>query len=126
MMWGGDPIGDVDTQPAVVQKVQPPLTGSLKLGAQEGMNRIVSQLFPPQNGLQFRRLDLRLSTKDDIFAVSALVEGCRFTLESLEVCAGENGMSVRLPVHTNISFCRRGIIRFHRPLESDQTQRRSA
>ena len=27
MVWGGDSIGDVDTQPAVVQKVQPPLTG---------------------------------------------------------------------------------------------------
>ena len=63
MVWGGDPVGDVDTQPAVVQKVQPPLTGSLKLGAQEGMNRIVSQLFPPQNGLQFRRLDLKLMPK---------------------------------------------------------------
>ena len=125
MVWGGNPTGDVDTQPAVIQKVQPPLTGSLKLGAQEGINRIVSQLFHPQNDLQFRRLDLMLSTKDDIFAVSAL-EGCRFTLESLEVCAGDNGMFVRLPVHTDISFCRRGTIRFHRPLESDRTQRRTA
>ena len=72
MVWGGDSIGDVDTQPAVFRRFNLHSPGSLKLGAQEGMNRIVSQLFPPQNGLQFRRLDLRLSTKDDIFVVSAL------------------------------------------------------
>ena len=89
--WGGDQIEDIDGQPVIVQ---PPLTGSLNLYAQEGMNYIVSQLFPPQNSLNFRKLSLGLICKKDIFVTSALVQRCSFTLEFLEIDAGDCGMSV--------------------------------
>ena len=127
--WGGDQIEDVYGQPAFVQ---PPLTGSLNLYAQEGMNHIVSQLFPPQNGLYFRKLDLGLIRKEDIFATSALVEGWYFTFESLEAYAVHRSMTVRpLRSHQWLipqqSIVRpRGITKFERPLESDRTQRRGA
>ena len=90
--WGGNPIEDIDEQPGVVQ---PPLTGTLQLNTQDRMSHTVSQLFPAQNGLYFRKLDLRLSREEDIFEIAALVKRCRLTLESLCVCAGYCGTSVR-------------------------------
>ena len=92
--WGGDQVEEVDRQPVVAQ---PPLTGSLNLFAQEGMNHIVSQLFLSQNSLHFRKLRLELICKEDIFATSAVVERCYFTLESLEAHVVRHSMSVRPP-----------------------------
>ena len=79
---GDHSIEDIDGQHAAVQ---PPLTGSLELFVEHGMDYIVSRLFPSQNNLHFRELDLELTHENDILVVSALVERCRFTLESLKV-----------------------------------------
>ena len=53
IMWGNDPIEDFNGQYIVVQ---PLLARSLTLDVKEGMNRVVSQLFPLQNDLRFRNL----------------------------------------------------------------------
>ena len=89
--WSNGPIEGIDGQPAAIQ---PPLTGCLGLAAQDGMTPIVSRLFPTQNSLHLRELDLELICEEDVFATSALVERCRFTLESLKVGVGSCGMSV--------------------------------
>ena len=94
IVWGDEPIEDFNGQHTVVQ---PPLASSLTLDVKEGMNRVVSQLFPLQNDLRFRELDLALICEEDVFEISALVERCRFTLESLEIGTGHCGMSVLFP-----------------------------
>ena len=94
IVWGDDPIEDFNGQHTVVQ---PLLARSLTLDVKEGMNRVVSQLFPSQNDLRFRELDLALICEEDVFEISALVERCRFTLESLKVGNGHCGMSVLFP-----------------------------
>ena len=55
IVWGDDPIEDFNGQHTVVQ---PPLARSLTLDVKEGMNCIVSQLFPLQNNLRFRERDI--------------------------------------------------------------------
>jgi hypothetical protein len=92
IVWGDDPIEDFVGQLTVVQ---PPLVRSLTLDVKEGINHVVSHLFPPHNSLNFRQLNLWLAREEDIFEISALVERCRSTLESLEVGTGKCcGMSV--------------------------------
>ena len=88
---GDDPIEDIDGPHAAVQ---PPLTGCLELYARDGMDYLVSRLFPTQNDLYFRKLDLESADEVDILVVSALVERCRFTLESFKVDIGHYRMSV--------------------------------
>ena len=88
---GDDPIEDIDGPHAAVQ---PPLTGCLELFVQDGMDYIVSRLFSSQNSLYFRKLDLELAYEVDILVVLALVERCRFTLESFKVDIGRYRMSV--------------------------------
>ena len=58
------------------------------------MNHVVSRLFPLQNDLRFRELDLTLICEEDVFEISALVERCCVTLESLEIGPGHCGMFV--------------------------------
>ena len=82
IVWGNDPIEDFNGRHTVVQ---PLLARSLSLDVKEGMNRVVSQLFPSQIDLRFRELDLALICEEDVFEISALVERCRFTLEYLNL-----------------------------------------
>ena len=91
LVWSGDLIDDTDGQPTTVQ---PPLTGMLNIDAHKGMEHIIPQLFPPQNGLHFRKLDLGLFCEHDVLVTSTLVERCSLTLESLEVCGGNCGVSL--------------------------------
>ena len=79
------PIEDIDGQHAAAQ---PPLLRSLVVYARDGIGPIVSRIFPPQSGLHIRYLHLALTCEDDVFVLSALVERCRFTLESLKVHTG--------------------------------------
>ena len=88
--WDTPLIENADRQPTIVQ---PPLTGTLRLGALEGMSPIISQLLSPLGGLRFRKLELSLHREEDISSISALV-GCCLTLESLRVNFGICGASV--------------------------------
>ena len=81
MMKNGQ-IEDIGRQPTAVQ---PPFTGTLHILVQYGMRSTISRLFPLQNDLHFRELDLGLWYDDDISVVSTLVRRCYFTLESLKV-----------------------------------------
>ena len=75
-----------DGQATVVQSLAPPsLTGSLELDVWVQADFMISRLLSVPGGLHFRRLRLRLSVQRDASPIAALVEGCRFTLESLEV-----------------------------------------
>lgn len=101
--WGGDPIEDIDGQPVVVRpKSADRLSESL---CEEGMDYVISRLFPLCNGIHFRKLDLRLICGEDIFEIAAIVERCCFALESLEVCIGHYDMFTYFSVHYNSLFC---------------------
>ena len=89
IVWGGDPIDDIDGLPTTIQ---PPLTGTLKINLQPEMGHIISKLFPPQNGLHFRKLDL-VFCEPAFLVMSMLVETCSLTLESLKVYVDDRGVS---------------------------------
>ena len=102
-------IDDIDGQSAAPL---PPLTGSLEIFSQGRMNSVVSRFFPPQNSLHFRELGLELVHQNDILVISALVERCRFTLESLKVYSAPHCRFVRdlCTYRWLISICRRTIV----------------
>ena len=73
-------------QPAIIQpSSSPPLTGSLGLYVDGGMDPFVSLLLSLPNGLHFRNLDLDWHPAADVSSSTELVEGCCSTLESLKI-----------------------------------------
>ena len=87
------------------------------------MRHFASQLFPPQNGPRFRKLDLELILEEDIFEIAALGKGVVLPSNLSRSMLDTAVRPLGLFVHTNGLFCRPGIIRFDRPLKSDWTQR---
>ena len=80
-----DSDDSLDKQPIVIQpSTLPAFTGSLDLHLKMGKDFIISWLLSLPGGLHFRKLRLRLNREKDTLAATALVERCRFTLESLE------------------------------------------
>ena len=69
---------------AVVQSPNPPaFTGTLDLFLGNRMDFIVPQLLSLPNGLHFRELKVHWDQEKDISLTTALVGGCRSTLETL-------------------------------------------
>ena len=85
------PIDGHDKLPTAQPSNPPAFTGSLKL--EGGMHHVANQFLSLQSGLRFRELHLTWKHKGDISATIALVEMCRYTLESLNIVNGLNGTS---------------------------------
>ena len=81
--WMGCDDGSSEQPAAVQPPSSPPFTGSLRLYHGQGLITIVGQLSFLLNNLRFRRLDLMLNHKDDIFLATEFLESCSLTLESL-------------------------------------------
>ena len=67
----------------------PVFTGSLELRLHVRMEPIVSSLLSLPGGLRFRRLCFAFSYEADVLSATALMEGCRSTLESLKFGSGD-------------------------------------
>ena len=103
--WGGDPIEDIDGQPVVVRpKSADRLSESL---CEEGMDYIISRLFPLCNGIHFRKLDLRLICGEDIFEIAAIVDpsGVILSLNLSRSALDTTICSLDFSVHYNSLFC---------------------
>ena len=78
-------------------KIQPPstpvFTGSLELLPSSGMEHLTPRFLSLPGGLHFRRICFTLQGKADVLSMTALVEGCCSTLESLTVGNEGRGMS---------------------------------
>ena len=74
--------------------IQPPLTGSLTLSAQDGAHLIVSRLLSLPDGLRFRELNLGCNYEEDTLSMTTLVERCCSTLESLAIGGSDLGACI--------------------------------
>ena len=83
--WSGSNKVSVDKAISIRSLVSPPFTGFLELDLKAGLDLVASRLLSLPGGLHFRRLRLMLNQEKDVVPVMALVEGCRSTLESLEI-----------------------------------------
>jgi len=76
----------------LVQRSNPPaLTGSLEL---LGVGLLARQLLSVPGGIHFRKFTLEWEHGEDISLITALVEKCAHTLESLDVTCGPSGMYI--------------------------------
>ena len=71
--------------------ISPALTGCLDLCLETKTDLVASWLLSLPGGLRFRELRLAVYEEEDMLPAIALVEGCRFTLESLEVSRLSDG-----------------------------------
>ena len=100
--WIGRDETPDDQTTAIQSLTSPSFNGSLELDLWTGTDFMASGLLSLPGGLHFRRLHLELDKEIDASPITALVEGCRFTLGSLEVACNTNGASIYLiRVHTN-------------------------
>ena len=123
-IWIGS--NDFDDQTtAILPSISPSFTGCLKLDLRTQASFVASQLLSLSNGLHFRKLHFTLNEQKDTSQITALVEECCFTLESLEVVCELFSMVIshRCPQWPLISVCRQRAIGVDRPLESHTTQR---
>ena len=74
----------------------PIFTGSLVLSGR-GAKHIARRLLLLLGGLRFRELTLACRCQEDILLTTALVEGCSYTLESLEITQLPICASIRHP-----------------------------
>ena len=81
--WMGCDDGSNEQPTGAQPPSSPPFTGSLRLYHGQGLITVVGQLSFLLNNLRFRRLDLMLNHKDDIFLATEFLESCSLTLESL-------------------------------------------
>jgi hypothetical protein len=87
-----------DMLSTVVQPpTSPPLTGSLELNMEEGMEPIIDWLLSLPGGIHFRKLTWTWVREGDHVSMMALVEGCSHTLESLDISWRLLGTSTRCP-----------------------------
>ena len=83
-----------DQETAVQSLVSPPFTGFLELDLNTGLDFVASWLLSLPGGLHFRSLHLTLYRLRDNVPATALVEGCGFTLESLEIAREMSGLFI--------------------------------
>ena len=119
---------DFNEQPAIPQPhSSPPFTGLLNLSVHvpEGMKSITRWLLLLPSGLRFRDVRLRLGCDEDVSPISALVEACSSTLETLEIDCLIYRTFVSHPCRHRwlTTVCRR-VSRLDRSLEGDETQER--
>ena len=85
-----------DVLSAVVRPSNPPkFTGSLDLFMRRGMKSTARRLLSLPSGIHFQKLTLRLFREEDLLLITALVQGCSSTLESLGVICGPSCTSIR-------------------------------
>ena len=123
--WVGNNDAPEDQTTAIRSLISPPFTGSLELDLWAGMDLMASRLLSLPGGLHFRRLSLTLNQREDALPMTALVEGCRSTVESLEIGCIISGSFVyhMCPHQQLILICRPATV-LYGPLESHTTQRR--
>jgi hypothetical protein len=73
----------------------PTFTGSLKLLLWAEAKPITYWLLSLPGGIHFRKFIWRWSREEDILSMMALVEGCFYTLESLDIIYGLPGESIQ-------------------------------
>ena len=85
-------------QPTITQSSSsPPFTGSLELRLHSVMEPIASSLLSSPGSLCFQQLCLVFCCEEEVLSMTALVEGCCSTLESLEIKSGPLGTFFRQP-----------------------------
>ena len=116
----------LDEQPTIIQpSTSPALTGSLQLCVRARMDPVVSRLLSLPNGLHFRKIDLKWHHVADTSSTTALVQGCRSTLESLKIDSGILRTLVQQPCpHQWLIFVCRRIVSAGQPQQGNETQRR--
>ena len=91
-----------DGFPTTIQLTNPPaLTGSLELQLGGRIGPIVPRLLSLPGGIRFRSLTLTLCREEDHSLVNALLEGCSYTLESLNISHNLNCTSIDIHTHTD-------------------------
>ena len=128
-IWADDDDDDdddgSDRLSTVVQPSSPPMfTGSLELLLGEGgTNPFTRRLLSLPGGIHFRKLTLTSFLEEHLSSVTALIEGCSHTLESLDI-SDFFGTPIRhlclQPWLTPV--CRGPWPTFYRPFECDKTQ----
>jgi hypothetical protein len=112
-----------DDQAVTVQSSTSPI-GSLELDLWIGLDFMASRFLSLPGGPRFRGLYLKLDSQQDASPITALVEGCRFTLEFLTVeCSLFGVFACHLCPYKRLTPVRRTPIGFDRPLESHITSR---
>ena len=107
--------------PTLIQPSSPPMfTGSLKL-VMIGLVPIIRRLLSLPRGIHFREFALSWDPGEDISLITALVESCSHTLESLDITCSPLGASI-LCLHPcwRLTFVSRKAS-YNRPLEDDET-----
>jgi hypothetical protein len=123
-----DDIDSSDEPSTVVQPSSSPVfTGSLELYLKAGMERFTHRLLSLPGGIHFRKLTLTWSHEGDLVPITALVEECSGTLESLTITCNIVGTSIRhlLPYRWLTSVSRCVAASSDRPHASAKTQRRN-
>ena len=69
----------------------PMLTGSLDIHLRGGMKPTIRQMLSLPSGIHFRKLTLTWFRKEDLPLLTALVEACSHTLESLDIAGTSTG-----------------------------------
>jgi hypothetical protein len=112
-----------DQMTSVLPLVSPSFAGCLELDLWFQMDFVASRLLSSSGGLHFRRLDFALNEETGASQIMALVEACRFTLQSLEVVSELFGAFIcyRCPQQSPIFVCRHIAIRADRPLKCHTT-----
>jgi len=93
-------IDNSDGPDGPVHLSSPPMTGSLTLFQQEGMNPLGRRLLSLPGGIHFRNVALTLNCREDRPLAAALVAKCSHTLEFLHITCELLGTSVRHRVRT--------------------------
>ena len=84
-----------DGFPTTIRPPNPPMfTGSLEL-AIPGVTSITRQLVSLPSGIHFRKFTVTWDREADILPITALVERCSHTLESLSISCESFGVSIR-------------------------------
>jgi len=91
-----------DGFPTTIQLTNSPaLTGSLELQLGGRIGPIVPRLLSLPGGIRFRNLNLTLCREEDHSLVNALLEGCSYTLESLNISHDLDCTSIDIHAHTD-------------------------
>ena len=110
---------------STVQPSNPPVfTESLELLLGEGgMEPFTRRLLSLPGGIRFRKLTLTSFLEEHLSSVTALVEGCSQTLESLDISDLRGTSIPHLRLQPRLTFvCRGPWPTFYRPFEYDKTQ----
>jgi hypothetical protein len=104
-MLGGGGDDDGSEEDDIMTTAQPPIpptfAGSLELSLNQGVKPITRRLLSLPGGIHFRKLILTCFSGEDIVLITALVEGCSHTLESLDISDACRTSARHLRPHLN-------------------------